>query len=42
MAEHLPSHPIEAVGFVALQIVDEEFVAEITRHQLFPACPRPH
>jgi hypothetical protein len=41
MTEHLPSHPIEAVGFVALQVVDEELVAEIARHQPVGACPRP-
>jgi hypothetical protein len=27
VVEHLPRQAIEAVGFVALQVVDEEFVA---------------
>jgi hypothetical protein len=41
VTEHLPSHPIQAVGFVALQVVDEELVAEIACHQPVGACPRP-
>jgi len=41
MVEQLSSHPIEAVSFVALQVVDEEFVAKFACHQPVGACPRP-
>jgi hypothetical protein len=42
VAEDLPRHVVEAVGFVAFEIVDEEFVTEIASHQSVRSCPRPH